>query len=613
MRHESPHNVNRVSVDVRRAEPELSPPVGLACIREIASISDAFNHPVTRFLGFFILLLVSLPLGADVSVGWISRLPELDYVWGSSDPGVEGWPLAGSTVTWRAHVKNFAAQPVQSSYMWRVDGVSVSSGAITLPPNSTTTLDLHRGWTFDRRRISLELVGGPKLEVFSDGLAVGFWVEQSFYDYFRANQHELGIGSTGFEDWAQRTVALWNDMSALAVHPETPQGVLDRWRLQKIIVVPDGALPLSGLPANASLGANGSTHPDQSDRTVDLMWGFRANTLPSYAGNFGVQPDNWFYTGLGVLHELGHARYLVDVYAWNVLHDPPHFDVDVTAGGKRVRGNETGRIHRTPEQGVMNRDYTFIDRYSAIALNRIAGRRAVMGNYNEPRNFAEFLNDLPAQNRLILRDANGVRIANADVRIYQAAATLPTELWYGARYDDVPELTLRTDADGQVLVGRSPFGETVRHTPEFNNGVAIVVVEKPGFVGHAFLESRLFNLAYWRGETEFADHDVLFGRVCTAEGPSLTGPAWDERTTGAVTVSWSPMDGATQYRLYASVDGGSPRVIARTTATSISVRLNGRVDWWVEAELGLCGTRRSELGRFRASSDTVVRRRGVRH
>ena len=567
---------------------------------------------MTRLLSLVLVSLLSLSAAAELSVGLISRVPELDYVWGSANPSVEGWPLAGSTVTWRAHVTNFGDTPVPATVIWRVNGAQVARVTPTLAANATTTLDIRWPWSFERKRISAEIEGGPKLETFTDALAVGFWVEQSFYDSFRANQPRLGIGSTGFEDWAQRTIALWNDMSAMAVYPETPQGVLDRWRIQKIVIVPDGSLPLSGLPANASLGASGSTHPDHEDRTVDLMWGFRSELLPSYSGSFAVEPDNWFYTGVGVLHELGHARFLADVYAWNVRHDPPYFDVDVTAGGQRIRGNDRGRIHRTPEQGMMNNQYTFIDRYSAIALNRIAGRRAVKGNYNEPENFADFLNDFPAQNRLTIRDAHGTRIPDAEVRIYQAEKTLPTELWYGARYDDVPDMTLRTDANGQVLVGRSPFGATVQHTPDFNNGVAIVVVEKPGFVGHAYLESRRFNLAYWRGDTAFAEHDLLVGRVCTADGPRTYGPAWDAQTSGPVPIEWDPLLDATTYRVYASIDGAAPRLVARTTTTSATLRLNGRIDWWVEADLGLCGTRRSALSRFHAANDTVMRRRGVR-
>lgn len=561
-----------------------------------------------------LLCLLSLPLLADdVTIGWISRAPALDYTWGSANPTVDGWPLAGTTVTWRAHVRSWAATPTQAAYVWSIDGVEAKRGTTTLAANGTTILELPWLWTFDRHKISVAIDGGKELEVFSDALSVGFWVEQSFYDYFRAHQASLGIGSTGFEDWAQRTIGLWNDMAALAVYPETPQGVLDRFRLEKIVIVPDGALPLSGLPADASLGAGGASHPDQNDRTVDLMWGFTSAVL-SYGRGTKLDPLNWFYTGVGTLHELGHARYLVDVYAWDARHEPPYFVIDVTANGARITGDAKGLVHRTPEQGFMNKHYTYIDRYSAVAMNFIAGRRATYGNYNEPRNFASFLNDFPAQNRLTIRDANGARVANADVYIHQAQATMPTERWYGARFDDTPDLTLRTDAMGRVLVGRSPFAPdgNVVHAPHLNTGVAIVRVVKDGVSMHGFLESRLFNLEYWRGNTQFADHELLVGRECGSEGPRLSGATWDAQTSGPVTLSWDEMIEATQYRVYASTDLGTPGVIARTTGTSVTVHLNGQVYWWVEADLGVCGTRRSYPSRFQASNESYVRRRAAR-
>jgi hypothetical protein len=540
------------------------------------------------------LLLFAIPALAseDITIGWISRAPELEYVWDSANPNVDGWPLAGTTVTWRAHVRSWRGEASSVPYVWRVDGVEAARGSVTLAPNAVTVVELPWLWTFDRHRISLALEGTPELEVFSDALSVGFWVEQSFYDYFRANQASLGIGSTGFEDWAQRTIGLFNDMAGLA-------GVVDRWRLQKIVIVPNGTLPLNGLPPDASLGANGATHPDQYDRTVDLMWGFRNAHLAQYTRGTKLDPLNWFYTGVGPLHELGHARYLVDVYAWDVRHAPPYFVVDVPGVVPVEAG---GLVHRTPEQGLMNKHYSFIDRYSAMAMNRIAGRRAVLGNYNEPRNFASFLNDMPAQNRVTIRDGNGVAIPNAEVLIYQATRTSPTPLWYGAHFDSTPDLTLRTDARGQVLVGRSPFG-TVVHAPDLNTGVAIVRVgDRVGY-----LESRLFNLAYWRGETEFADHELIVGRECGSEGPRLRGPSWDEATAGPVTLEWDSMVDATRYRVYAN-----GRLVGSTTATSIDVRLDGRVYWWVEADLGVCGTRRSYPSRFLASNESVMRRRAVR-
>jgi hypothetical protein len=566
-----------------------------------------------RFLIPFLLCLLTLPvLADDLTISWISRLPELDYVWGSTKPKTDGWPLVGSQVTWRAHVRSWLPSPKSVTYIWRVDDVEVKRGSTTLAPNAVTNIDLARFWSFDRRRIELEL-DGKSLEVFSDAISVGFWVEQSFYDEFRANQDKLGIGSTGFEDWAQRTIELFNSMAALAIYPETPNGVIDRFRLQKIVIVPDDSLPLSGLPAEASLGASGSSHPDHEDRSVDLMWGFRKALLPSYVGGYKPDPVNPYYAGTAVLHELGHARSLVDVYAWDVLHDPPEFVIDVTEAGQRITGSQTGRVHRTGEQGFMNKHYTHIDRYSAMTMNFLAGRRAVMGNYNEPRNFAAYLNDFPAQNRVTIRDANGGAIANADVFLYQAQKTIPTERWYGARFDDTPDLTLKTDANGQVLVGRSPFSPNgkVTHAADQNDGVVIVKVKKGNFVAHGFLESRLFNLEYWRGNTQLADHELIVGRECTADGPRILA-AWNAQTTGASTLEWLGMADATGYHVYVSSNLGKPWMIT-TRETSVTLHLNGRIDWWVEADLGLCGTRRSGAGRLQGTATPVPRRRSARH
>jgi hypothetical protein len=574
---------------------------------------------------FLVLLsLLALPLAADdLTVGWISRAPEIDYVWGSTHPEVEGWPAVGQEVTWRAHVRSFGDATQTVGYRWTVDGVPTQSGTITVAPNGITTVDLPWKWTFARHRIGFaidtadamaeESETNNALTVFSDALSVGFWVEQSFYDYFRENQHRLGIGSTSFEDWAQRTMTYFNELAALAaVYPETPEGVLDRLRLQKIVVVPDGALPLSGFPDGTSPGATGGTHPDHLDQTVDLMWGFRTPTLGRYEDDFRAVPQNDFYVGYAALHEMGHARYLVDLYAWNVTHrSSSEFQIAIRENGVPVVPTYLPSTHYTPEHGLMNAQYTFLDRYGAITWNLIAGRRATQGNYNEPRNFASFLNDFPAQNRLTVRDSDGDLMRNADIWFYYSVAN--GAQWYSTHYDNEPDLQLRTDDNGQVLVGRAPFAKDgqVVQTFGMTNGVAIVRVATPEKVQYGYLESRLFNLAYWRGQTDFADHELVVGRDCgNDEVVRLTGPVWDARPgSPAVTLSWESFPGATQYRVYAAVGLGKPRMIGTTTETSLPVNLSGYVHWWVEADLGLCGTRRSDMRRY---SVEVPRRRAVR-
>lgn len=572
-----------------------------------------------------VLLLASLSLPAvaeEMSVGWISRLPEIEYTWQSANPSVQGWPAAGSDVTWRANIRAWMSTPRQVAYRWRVDGAVVATGNVTVA-SGTTTVDLPRVWTFSRHRIAFELdtanavteesEKNNTLTVFSDALSVGLWVEQSIYDHHRANQHKLGVGSTAWEDWAQRTINYYNDMAALAVYPETPAGVHDRWRIQKIVVVPDEALPLSGYPDSATQGSSGNSHPDKDDRTVDLMWGFRAATLGAYGNLTTARPSNPFYLSTTVLHEIGHARGLVDIYAWNVNHDPPNFVVAIEENGEPITGSyvPSASVFRTPEQGLMNVHGTFLDRYSAIVLNLIAGRRATQGNYNAPDDFPQFVNDLPAQNRITVRDGDGNPIPDADVWIYQSNANAPA--WYATHYDDTPDLQLRTDANGQVLVGRSPFAQDgqVLHTYGTTNGVAIVRVAKGSLIEYGFLESRLFNLAYWRGQTTFADHDlVVGGKNCSNKGPSLSSPAWDARTGTGATLEWEPLTGASLYRVWVSTNLGTPRLITETTAREVDVRLSGTVYWWVEAEVRGCGPRRSEMGRFIAPM--AKRQRAVR-
>src|SRR4029079_4987534 len=96
-------------------------------------------------------------------------------------------------------------------------------------------------------------------------------------------------------------------------------------RIEKIVVVPDGALPLAPplVPQRGRDPAGGATPPDVRDRTVDLMWGFRATTVGSYGDTRTATLENPFYVAPLVIHELGHARYLTDAYGFDPSYAPP--------------------------------------------------------------------------------------------------------------------------------------------------------------------------------------------------------------------------------------------------------------------------------------------------
>jgi len=229
-----------------------------------------------RRLILLLVLLAPALRADDLTVTYISRLPELDYVWASTNPTRDGWPADGQQIVWRANVKNFSPAAVTAGYRWTLDGNTIASGTQTFAANATTAVDLPSTWSFERHRLVFELANN-RLEVFTDALSVGFWVEQSVYDFFRAHQPDLGVGSTCWENWAQRLVGFYNDMAAMA-------DVADRWRIEKIVVVPDGALPLAPpvVPRRGRDPSAAATQPDVRDRTVDLTWGFPATTVGSY-------------------------------------------------------------------------------------------------------------------------------------------------------------------------------------------------------------------------------------------------------------------------------------------------------------------------------------------
>jgi len=580
------------------------------------------------------LLLFALPALArtstDLDVGWISRLPEIDYVVGSSNPRVEGWPAVGSDVTWRAHVRNWGSAPVTAAYEWRLDGDVIASGTTSLAANAYSEIDLVRPWTFERHQLTFHIHSGAaeesatndELTVFTDALAVGFWVEQSFYDFMREHQQELaGAGSASFEDWAQRLITRYNDMARIAIYPATPNGVLDRWRLQKIVLVPDGALPLTPIISRDDNG-NANSHPDDADHTVDLSWGFTAGGVVDFGDRHTVSSSNTFYLDGSRIHELGHARYLLDVYSADVRHIPPRYRIDIAENGTPVVGNlmpaETQisngingyRAYVAKYSGLMNSDYTWIDEYSAAALNLIAGARAVDGTANEPDNYAIFLNDLPAQNRVTLRDAAGKPIANAEVDLFQGRRvdddlTVP-DSYLTRAYVNSPDLHFTSDSEGRILVGRNPFtSRAALEGHRLAEVTAVLRVRAGGKTTFGFLEAFDFNLAYWRGERDFAEYDVYASTPCQGSSvrPNLSTPAdLAHVTANMVTLRWLPVESAQSYSVWVSADGKPPVILAsHIVTTSTTALLGGNVRWWVEAHYGTgCTNRRSMTFGFTA-------------
>lgn len=376
----------------------------------------------------------------DLNVTYIERTPRYDY------DAAKNAPAPGDVVTFVGHVRNWGDATPSAAYRWELDGVEVASGTLAdLLSDEERTVSWQ--WTWDPAPHRVRLVVDPAnavaeeselnnaVEDRTDGLAVGFWVEQSVYDYFHAHQRDLGVGANSWEDWAQRQIGLWNQANANAIYPATPQGVRDRTRLDKVVVVADGALPLAGgLPTN---------NPDVGDRTVDLMWGFEADGLSGtfYSNTTSTDPGNPFYTEWSLIHEMGHARYLIDYYGADLHNTAGTTQVQLRENGAPVAGTSLMPflafdevVHYNRAGGIMTGPYGNIwSPHEAKALDLIAGRRASEGNMNSPGNIGEYLQDLPANNHLRFVDEGGQPLVGAGVRFFRAA---PDAGLYGKVIDD---------------------------------------------------------------------------------------------------------------------------------------------------------------------------------
>jgi hypothetical protein len=441
-------------------------------------------------------------LQVDLDVTFIERTPRYAY------DAAKNMPAPGDLVTFRGHVRNWSNFTASVDYRWEMDGAVVASGTLNnLYADADQVVELPWVWQdgphdlkftvdpLDRVAESSEL--NNSLSIRTNAIAVGLWVEQGLHAYFQTYQKALGIGSNSWEDWAQRNMARWNEYNVEAIHPTSPLGVTDRVFIDKITIVPDGALPLHGGLA--------SNNPDTTDRTVDLAWGFPSSDLSGtgYVNHTTISDDNPFYFQWALIHELGHARYLIDLYGFDVHYSADASQVQILENGTPVAGsalmpflawNEV--LHYNQFGGVMTGPWRGWSPYEAVALNLISGKRASQGNMNSPGNIGVFLNDLPQRNHVRFVDSAGQPLVNASVRLYQGTYGPGT---YGKVIGTLPPIDYTTDASGEILLPRNPFTSGPVDVPR---GVAVVRIESQGTIWYRFIEVPAFNLEYWRGHTQ---------------------------------------------------------------------------------------------------------------
>jgi hypothetical protein len=520
----------------------------------------------------------------DLDAAYVTRLPRYSY------RAAPSGPRPGEVVTYVAQVANAGAEPSGPfDYAWRIDGQPPLSGTHpSLDPGERITLTQTWSWEVGPHTLTLRLDPDDAISEVSewnnvreertDALSVGFWVEQSVHDYFNAHQIERGLGAVSWEDWAQRQIDVLNQMFADAVHPLTPEGIVERVRLDRVVVVPDGSLPPCA-----------TNYPDVTDETVDLQWGFPAELVGVDTGHacgaLGYYLDHSRAQDVdyALLHELSHARYLVDLYGLDVpvprvnlsqrlevavpvipvdqdVGDDPRFPTPtyLAIGGELVvcharegdrfvqcmRGAEGTRARPHPvgtavrlavvrvQDGRGNLvqgsdalpvegNFLYRNRYpldlmsggiafgqhSAYAWNRIAGQRACCGNSNAPSNLGEYLNDMPQQNVVEVRDDAGRPLVGARVEVYRAK---PFPAWYGKVYWRKPDAVHWTDDRGRARLGRNPFtgGADVTHGYGHSDAVVLLGISSDERTTYRFLDVTEANEAHWSGHQEVAVYPI---------------------------------------------------------------------------------------------------------
>lgn len=483
----------------------------------------------------------SSPQKPDLDVKYISRTPRynryhLDYPhtkYGPPiprlHPGTENLqrlPRPGERVKYTAHIMNKGLSGIRGfRYRWSIDGKKVKEGSLPgLKPGEEKAVEIARPWSQKNQKIEFLVEPWGQVEeickknnslsIGSRDLTLSIWVEKGLYDMI--NQVKNRMGSYSFEDWIQDQIAEMNDRFEKAKYPASPRGILDRVRIDKMVIAEDLDGPQSPMNSDPQL------------YEIDGRWQFKDNDAGNnrghkgawrdYVSRFGQKIDN------GLIHELAHQLGVIDLYRMNLINDRERFPNN----GVRVKGKD-GKIvpiTRIPTAawnqvlfkypGIMaggdTRPYKngeYFSDHTAAGLNTNRGYRR--GYYGE------YLYDTPRLNYLRILDTSGKPAAGAFVEMFQKDPD--TEV-----IDNQPEITGKTDANGILFLPNCPVegvttatGHTLRPNPfgqicvVGTNGTMLVRITRGGKIDYSWFFITNLNLAYWKGQKEKAVHTLHIG------------------------------------------------------------------------------------------------------
>lgn len=508
--------------------------------------------------------------GPDLDVAYISRTPRYQKFQVKEENGLDPkdsgvgkphllpgqkdlqrWPKKGELVTFTSVVVNSGDAPTgEFAYQWYFDGKPIKSGTMaSLKPGERASTTWQWKWDSEwndhyvkfaadpDNKIKENLENNNAREDKTNCISFRIHVWQSVYDWFHTDATKINPNIAGFEDWAQAQMGYVNQMFREAVYPSTPNGVLERVRLDEIVIEPNDAVDQDPNACHAP-----------ANLEWDCRWGFGPKEYPRIFIDPN-EPHQEFITGpySWVMHEWGHQMGKIDLYQ--------HF---LDKGRNHIQ--PYGHIN-TPSNDLMT---------STLELG-YSEEHASVFNYDLHQHrgyFGEYAYDLPKTCKVRVLDAYGNPIPNAEIKFYQD---------HGHEVNSPEDFAGKTDMSGVfAMPNRSVKGEEVTGTGHVMHDNPWGLMHMAGFnelffcditangqKDYQFIEVAPFNMAFRSGSKDSYTYDIRTtivpgGRVTTnnlfgikmisakkgyAVGAAGTIVSWDGS-------KWSLVPGITGQALY---------------------------------------------------------------
>jgi len=433
----------------------------------------------------------------------------------------------GEEVTLTAHVKNVGFANSQAfEYVWLIDGKEVGKGryAKELKELEETTFTYKYKWEEGKHTAEFKITTvQPEIATINNELTIPLWGWGFTFVINRGRTLHGGrntCGSFCFEDYYQWHVGLMNTLFAASVYPSSPDGIIARVRLDRIIYLDDPADSMKACTAPDGMGY------------LQGMWTWN-DIGDEKEKNWPVAPlPQRCSTEWSLPHELGHQLGLTDGYCLDYAGDPDHLWPD----GKPV-------THLNPHPITM---------MTWHGPHVYSETDAGYFNYtwDKPRgHFGDYYFAIPLNCYLQILDINGQPIPGAKVEVFQRAtevdpngqggedqgvqyaAVIENGDFSGQNLSKEPVIVGQTDETGVMRLPNRPVKEVItlngfhRRPNPFGNinvggsrGLMVARVTKDDKVSYFWLSIYDFNVAWFRGQKD------KFVRVLRTPNRALSSP-----------------------------------------------------------------------------------------